>query len=51
LDGVFIGCSMNHCLGDGTGYWNFFNHCYQNRDQNRKILGFCDFAYPKGFES
>ncbi|KAK2445615.1 putative acetyltransferase [Trifolium repens] len=25
LDGVFIGCSMNHCLGDGTGYWNFFN--------------------------
>jgi hypothetical protein len=30
-------------------YWT--NHCYQNRDQNRKILGFCDFAYPKGFES
>ncbi|XP_058781181.1 uncharacterized acetyltransferase At3g50280-like [Vicia villosa] len=25
LDGVFIGCSMNHSLGDGTAYWNFFN--------------------------
>ncbi|CAJ2640968.1 unnamed protein product [Trifolium pratense] len=25
LDGVFIGCSMNHCIGDGTAYWNFFN--------------------------
>ncbi|CAJ2640967.1 uncharacterized acetyltransferase At3g50280-like [Trifolium pratense] len=25
LDGVFIGCSMNHCTGDGTAYWNFFN--------------------------
>ncbi|KAG5048158.1 hypothetical protein AAZV13_04G037500 [Glycine max] len=25
VDGVFIGCSMNHTLGDGTSYWNFFN--------------------------
>ncbi|KAI9106654.1 hypothetical protein K1719_022182 [Acacia pycnantha] len=25
MDGVFIGCSMNHCLGDGTSYWKFFN--------------------------
>ncbi|CAJ1973401.1 unnamed protein product [Sphenostylis stenocarpa] len=25
LDGVFIGCSMNHGIGDGTSYWNFFN--------------------------
>ncbi|WVZ18298.1 hypothetical protein V8G54_005623 [Vigna mungo] len=25
IDGVFIGCSMNHSLGDGTSYWNFFN--------------------------
>ena len=24
-DGVFIGCSMNHCIGDGTSYWHFFN--------------------------
>ncbi|XP_004501559.1 uncharacterized acetyltransferase At3g50280 [Cicer arietinum] len=25
LDGVFIGCSMNHHIADGTSYWNFFN--------------------------
>ena len=25
VDAVFIGCSMNHTLGDGTSYWNFFN--------------------------
>ncbi|CAJ1973406.1 unnamed protein product [Sphenostylis stenocarpa] len=25
VDGVFIGCSMNHAVGDGTSYWNFFN--------------------------
>ncbi|KAL2901292.1 hypothetical protein RDABS01_026374 [Bienertia sinuspersici] len=25
LDGVFIGCSMNHCIGDGTSYWHFWN--------------------------
>ncbi|KAL5777723.1 hypothetical protein ACOSP7_010649 [Xanthoceras sorbifolium] len=24
VDGIFIGCSMNHALGDGTSYWNFF---------------------------
>ncbi|XP_061343224.1 uncharacterized acetyltransferase At3g50280-like [Gastrolobium bilobum] len=24
VDGVFLGCSMNHILGDGTSYWNFF---------------------------
>ncbi|KAK7310842.1 hypothetical protein RJT34_08601 [Clitoria ternatea] len=25
LDAVFIGCSMNHAIGDGTSFWNFFN--------------------------
>ena len=25
VDGVFLGCSMNHAVGDGTSYWNFFN--------------------------
>ncbi|KAL0017428.1 hypothetical protein SO802_004497 [Lithocarpus litseifolius] len=24
-DGIFIGCSMNHCIVDGTSYWHFFN--------------------------
>ncbi|XP_062096067.1 uncharacterized acetyltransferase At3g50280-like [Humulus lupulus] len=25
VDGVFIGCSINHAIADGTSYWNFFN--------------------------
>ncbi|KAI3773757.1 hypothetical protein L1987_48289 [Smallanthus sonchifolius] len=24
-DGIFIGCSMNHMVADGTSYWHFFN--------------------------
>lgn len=24
-DGIFIGCSHNHAVGDGTSFWNFFN--------------------------
>ncbi|GAA0150836.1 hypothetical protein LIER_09688 [Lithospermum erythrorhizon] len=24
-DGVFIGCTMNHSVGDGTAFWHFFN--------------------------
>ncbi|MBA0726336.1 hypothetical protein Golax_002169 [Gossypium laxum] len=24
-DGVFIGCSINHAVTDGTSFWNFFN--------------------------
>ncbi|MBA0754056.1 hypothetical protein Gogos_020784 [Gossypium gossypioides] len=25
IDGVFIGCSMNHAISDGTTFWHFFN--------------------------
>ncbi|KAK0575740.1 hypothetical protein LWI29_006157 [Acer saccharum] len=25
VDGIFIGCSMNHCLGNGACYWNFLS--------------------------
>ncbi|XP_047323061.1 uncharacterized acetyltransferase At3g50280-like [Impatiens glandulifera] len=24
-DGIFIGCSVNHAVVDGTSFWNFFN--------------------------
>ncbi|XVF24047.1 hypothetical protein REPUB_Repub13aG0093000 [Reevesia pubescens] len=24
-DGLFIGCSVNHAVTDGTSFWNFFN--------------------------
>lgn len=25
IDGMFIGCSINHVVADGTSYWNFLN--------------------------
>ncbi|CAI9763614.1 unnamed protein product [Fraxinus pennsylvanica] len=25
IDGVFIGCSINHVVTDGTSFWHFFN--------------------------
>ncbi|KAG5542123.1 hypothetical protein RHGRI_021850 [Rhododendron griersonianum] len=25
IDGIFIGCSANHAVVDGTSYWHFFN--------------------------
>ncbi|KAL8119610.1 putative acetyltransferase At3g50280 [Apium graveolens] len=25
FDGIFVGCSVNHSVADGTSYWNFFN--------------------------
>ncbi|ONK78120.1 uncharacterized protein A4U43_C02F14560 [Asparagus officinalis] len=25
LDGVFIGCSLNHSIGDGASFWDFLN--------------------------
>ncbi|KAJ4826332.1 hypothetical protein Tsubulata_036912 [Turnera subulata] len=25
IDGIFIGCSLNHCIGDGSSFWHFFN--------------------------
>ncbi|XP_074283738.1 putative acetyltransferase At3g50280 [Silene latifolia] len=25
IDGIFIGCSLNHVLVDGTAYWHFWN--------------------------
>jgi hypothetical protein len=24
-DGIFIGCTLNHCIADGTSFWHFFN--------------------------
>ncbi|KAL6982924.1 hypothetical protein U1Q18_016318 [Sarracenia purpurea var. burkii] len=25
VDGVFVGCSINHMVADGTSFWHFFN--------------------------
>ncbi|XVF24046.1 hypothetical protein REPUB_Repub13aG0092900 [Reevesia pubescens] len=40
-DGIFIGCSVNHAVIDGTSFWNFFNTfaeiCRKNCTNNGKI--------------
>ncbi|KAM3738985.1 hypothetical protein ACB098_09G171600 [Castanea mollissima] len=25
VDGIFIGCTLNHCVVDGSSFWHFFN--------------------------
>uniref|UniRef100_A0A7N2KRY0 Uncharacterized protein n=1 Tax=Quercus lobata TaxID=97700 RepID=A0A7N2KRY0_QUELO len=40
-DGIFIGCSMNHCIGDGTSYWHFLNtwsEIFQAHGNNISII-------------
>ncbi|TXG52442.1 hypothetical protein EZV62_021611 [Acer yangbiense] len=40
VDGIFIGCSMNHCLGDGTCFWNFLralSEIFQGQGENISI--------------
>ncbi|KAF8045602.1 hypothetical protein N665_4643s0001 [Sinapis alba] len=43
IDGVFIGLSMNHALGDGSSFWQFFNSLSdifnsQEETTNKKLL-------------
>ncbi|XP_022843351.1 uncharacterized acetyltransferase At3g50280-like [Olea europaea var. sylvestris] len=54
-DGYFIGCSMNHCIADGTSFWHFFNSwCEISRgsDHPSKLLSlvrgefFDEFSRP-----
>ncbi|KNA13702.1 hypothetical protein SOVF_114350 [Spinacia oleracea] len=42
VDGIFIGCSMNHSVADGTSYWNFWNiwseiHMQHNPNSKSKL--------------
>ncbi|KAE8695584.1 hypothetical protein F3Y22_tig00110704pilonHSYRG00018 [Hibiscus syriacus] len=41
-DGVFIGCSVNHAVTDGTSFWNFFNTfaeiCRKTSNNNNEII-------------
>ncbi|KAK1555008.1 hypothetical protein Q3G72_020385 [Acer saccharum] len=41
VDGIFIGCSMNHCLGDGACYWNFLSalsEIFQGQDKSSNSI-------------
>ncbi|KAE9458739.1 hypothetical protein C3L33_09357, partial [Rhododendron williamsianum] len=39
-DGIFIGCSINHMVVDGTSYWHFFemlSHAFHAQEKNPEI--------------
>jgi len=59
-DDVFVVCSMNHCIGDGTSFWNFFNiwskifqsqsqSCENENDVPISRLPFHDRWFLKGY--
>ncbi|RZC64857.1 hypothetical protein C5167_008551, partial [Papaver somniferum] len=36
LDGIFVGCSFNHVIGDGTSFWKLFNALAETNRKLRK---------------
>ncbi|XP_026394077.1 uncharacterized acetyltransferase At3g50280-like [Papaver somniferum] len=41
LDGIFVGCTFNHVVGDGTSYWKFF-HAFAEITRNLRKAGIHD---------
>ncbi|KAG5547302.1 hypothetical protein RHGRI_013098 [Rhododendron griersonianum] len=40
IDGIFIGCSTNHAVIDGTSYWHFFkilSNTFSTEEKNPEI--------------
>ncbi|KAI9085394.1 hypothetical protein K1719_032650 [Acacia pycnantha] len=50
-DGVFIGCTVNHSLTDGTSFWHFFNTFAEICKGVRKISKSPDFTRDTVFNS
>ncbi|KAB1220185.1 hypothetical protein CJ030_MR3G017009 [Morella rubra] len=53
-DGIFLGCSMNHCIADGTSYWHFFNtwsEIFQAEGHNISVTRppILDRWFPEGY--
>ncbi|KAM7271112.1 hypothetical protein ACFE04_030326 [Oxalis oulophora] len=42
-DGIFIGCSANHAVMDGTSFWNFFNTFAELSKGVKKVSKLPDF--------
>ncbi|KAI3864718.1 hypothetical protein MKW92_049344 [Papaver armeniacum] len=38
LDGIFVGCTFNHVIADGTSYWKFF-HAFAEITRNLRKAG------------
>ncbi|KAA0045051.1 hypothetical protein IC582_020354 [Cucumis melo] len=50
-DGVFIGCTVNHAVADGTSFWHFFNTFAEINFGEGKISKSPDFSRDTPFNS
>ncbi|KAK1426964.1 hypothetical protein QVD17_15646 [Tagetes erecta] len=50
-DGVFIGCTVNHAVVDGTSFWNFFNTFAEISKGAMKVTNSPDFSRENVFIS
>ncbi|KAD3336191.1 hypothetical protein R6Q59_028579 [Mikania micrantha] len=50
-DGVFIGCTVNHAVVDGTSFWNFFNTFAEIAKGVAKVTNSPDFSRENVFIS
>lgn len=50
-DGVFIGCTVNHAVVDGTSFWNFFNTFAEMTKGAVKVTNSPDFSRANVFIS
>ncbi|XP_073034145.1 uncharacterized acetyltransferase At3g50280-like [Primulina eburnea] len=50
-DAVFVGCTMNHAVVDGTSFWNFFNTFAEIARGESKISRAPDFCRDTVFDS
>ncbi|XP_073143421.1 BAHD acyltransferase DCR [Henckelia pumila] len=50
-DAVFVGCTMNHAVVDGTSFWNFFNTFAEIARGEGKISRAPDFRRDTVFDS
>lgn len=49
IDGIFVGCSVNHSVADGTSYWNFFNTLSQVFQGSRVTTPIHERWFPDGY--
>ncbi|KAG2719806.1 hypothetical protein I3760_02G008100 [Carya illinoinensis] len=40
VDGIFIVCTLNHAVADGTSFWHFFNSCFTPLSLKERIFHF-----------
>ncbi|XP_076939641.1 putative acetyltransferase At3g50280 [Bidens hawaiensis] len=46
IDGIFIGCSINHMLADGTSFWHLFNSWSEVFGSNREDHALVPISRP-----